>query len=91
MGVEDDFEGSVHAIMDNKMDGHTTMYFSKDTDEVEWNILNFEKRNLVVGEYVGLICKLRILKILLRWTSQALLYPWNENKYVFLLLSFNFS
>ncbi|PHU05756.1 hypothetical protein BC332_26578 [Capsicum chinense] len=50
MGVEDDVEEQVHAIMDKKMNGYTIVHCSKDIEEVEWNSLDFEKRNLLADE-----------------------------------------
>ena len=50
MGVEDDVEGQVHAIVDKKTDGYTIVHCSKDIEKVEWNSLDFEKRNLVADE-----------------------------------------
>ncbi|PHT64866.1 hypothetical protein T459_29291 [Capsicum annuum] len=35
VGVEDDVEGQVHAIVDKKTDGYTIVYCSKDIEEVE--------------------------------------------------------
>lgn len=50
----------MHAIMDKKMDERKVVHCSKDAEKVEWNILDFKKRNLVAGEYVDLICKIGI-------------------------------
>ena len=60
MGVEDDVEGQVHAIVDKKMDEHTIVHCSQDIEEVEWDFLDFGERNLVTSGYVDLICKLGI-------------------------------
>ncbi|KAF3630634.1 putative cell differentiation protein RCD1 -like protein [Capsicum annuum] len=46
--------------VNKKMNEHTIVHCSKDTEEVERNILDFAKSNLVAGEYVNLMCKLRI-------------------------------
>ncbi|PHT82770.1 hypothetical protein T459_11213 [Capsicum annuum] len=60
VGVEDDVEGQVHAIVDKKMDEHTIVHYSQDIEEVEWDFLDFGERNLVTSGYVDLICKLGI-------------------------------
>ncbi|KAF3666916.1 Global transcription factor group [Capsicum annuum] len=60
VGVEDDVEGQVHAIVDKKMDEHTIVHCSKDIEKVEWDFLDFGERNLVASNYVDLICELGI-------------------------------
>ena len=40
----------MHAIVEKKMDGYTIVHYLKDIEKVEWNSLDFEKRNLVTDE-----------------------------------------
>ena len=48
MGVEDDFEGLVHAIAGKKGVGHMVVHYKWDTEERVWNIVGS-----VVGDYMG--------------------------------------
>ncbi|PHT45049.1 hypothetical protein CQW23_14207 [Capsicum baccatum] len=58
--VKYDFEGSVHVIVDKTMDEYIVVLCSKDTKNEEWNILNFEERNLIASEYVDLVYRLGV-------------------------------
>lgn len=60
MGAEDDVEEPVHAIVDKNMNEYITVHYSKDIEEVEWNILDFAKRNLVAGDYMDLMYRLGV-------------------------------
>ncbi|PHT31862.1 putative plastid-lipid-associated protein 7, chloroplastic [Capsicum baccatum] len=60
VGVEDDFEGLVCAIVDMKMDEYRIVHCSKDTEEGDWNIFDFGKRNFMTGVYTNQMYKLGV-------------------------------
>ncbi|PHT65609.1 putative plastid-lipid-associated protein 7, chloroplastic [Capsicum annuum] len=60
VGVEDDFEGLVRAIVDKKMDEYRIMHCSKDTEEGDWNIFDFGKRSFMTGVYANPMYKLGV-------------------------------